>query len=81
MLYLARVDVVSTGGVYYEVRDDDGLLALTESVAENHGDDAVVSATELEDHEVDALEALRRGDSEARAAYRLALVDISSRGG
>lgn len=83
-LYLARVEVVSTGGVYYEIRDEQGLLELGESVAENHGGDAVVTSVELEDHEVEALEQLRaRGasDPDARALYRLALVEISSREG
>jgi len=78
VLYLARVDVISTGGVYYEIRDEEGMIALGDSVMSNHGDDAVVTSTELDDHEVEALEALRRTDP---ALYRLALVDLSSRGG
>ena len=82
MLYLARVEILSTGGVYYEIRDEDGLLALGNSVSANHGDDAVVTSVELEDHEVDALEQLRRSpDPNARALYRFSLVEISSRGG
>lgn len=75
-LHLARVDVLSTGSVYYEIRDDDGLLALGDSVEANHGGDAVVTATELTDEEYRALEHLRRVDG---ATYRLALHQISSR--
>lgn len=77
-LYLARVEVNSTGAVYYEFRDEEGLLALGESVAAGHGDDAVVSATELRPHEVDELEVLRMTDGRL---YRIALAEISSRGG
>jgi hypothetical protein len=77
-LYLARVDVISTGGVHYEIRDEEGMIALMESVAATHGDDAVVTSTQLEDHEVEALESLRRTDP---PLYRFALVDLSSRGG
>lgn len=81
-IYLARIDVISTGGVYYEMRDDESLLALAESMARDYGDDAVVTFTELDDGEVETLDLLRRSDHpEDRARYRLALVEISHRGG